>query len=169
MRNVPFSEAAKPDEKPGRLLDANEVADSPDSVVARGMASASESKSVPDRRFLWIYTAIVGSILLRLSVLDFESGDYKAFLGTWYDYFVQHGRWTALKDNFTGYPVLYLYVVSLSTLLPLPKLYAIKLFSIVCDYLAVWYAFKIVRYKFQHGPFPWVASVMMLFLPTVWL
>ena len=93
------------------------------------------------RRFLWIYVGIAGSLLLRASVLDFESGDYKAFLSNWYDYFVQHGRWTALKDNFTGYPLLYLELLSLSTLLPLPKLYAIKLLSILCDYIGAWFAF----------------------------
>ncbi len=150
--------------------------------------SLSHSRSVPrsdrqeacaitesggDRRdarlsFLWIYVGIVGSLLLRLSVLDYESGDYKAFLSRWYDYFVEHGRLTAFKDDFTRYPLLYLYVVSLSTLLPLPKLYAIKLFSILADYVAAWFIFKIVRHQFPQGPLPWVAALVMLLLPTVW-
>ncbi len=41
-----------------------------------------------DLRFLWIYAGLAGSLLLRLSVLDFESGDYRGFLERWYDYFV---------------------------------------------------------------------------------
>lgn len=142
----------------------------------RQEACATATTTAPDgdRRdarptFLWIHVGIVGSLLLRLSVLDYESGDYKAFLSRWYDYFVEHGRLTAFKDDFTRYPLLYLYVVSVSTLLPLPKLYAIKLFSVVCDYLAAWYAFKILRHRFPHGPLPWVAALALLFLPTVWL
>lgn len=120
-------------------------------------------------RFLWVYSVLVGSLLLRASVLDFESGDYKAFLGKWYDYFVEHGGLAAFKDDFTRYPLLYLYVVSVSTLLPLPKLYAIKLFSVLCDYVAAWFVFRIVRCKFDQGPWPWLAAGVALFLPTVWL
>jgi Gpi18-like mannosyltransferase len=118
--------------------------------------------------FLWLYAGIASSLLLRASVLDFESSDYKLFLSGWYDYFVRHGRWTALKDDFSSYPPLYLYLLSLSTLLPLPKLHAIKLISISCDYLAAWIAFKIVRYRFQRGTLPWASALSVLFLPTVW-
>jgi hypothetical protein len=35
---------------------------------------------------LWIYCALMGSLLRRVSVLDFESGDYKAFLSNWYEF-----------------------------------------------------------------------------------
>jgi Gpi18-like mannosyltransferase len=118
--------------------------------------------------FLWLYAALAGSLLLRLSVLDFESGDYKAFLSHWYDYLVEHGRVAAFKDDFGRYPLPYLYLVSLSTLLPLPKLYAIKLFSILADYVAAWLVFKIVRRRFRRGPEAWLAALGFLFLPTVW-
>jgi Gpi18-like mannosyltransferase len=119
-------------------------------------------------RFLWVYVAIVGSLLLRGSVLDFESNDYETFLSRWYDHFIEHGRLAGLKDDFSRYPLLYLYIVSLSTLLPIPKLYAIKLFSIVCDYVAAFYTFKIVRLKYPLGPLPYMAALGLLFLPTVW-
>lgn len=115
-----------------------------------------------------MYAGIAGSVLLRLSVLRFESGDYKAFLSNWYDYFVQHGRWNALKDDFSSYPPLYLYLLSLSTLLPLPKLCAIKLISILSDYVAAWFAFKIVGHRFQDRLRPWTMVLLILFLPTVW-
>ena len=42
-------------------------------------------------RPLWIYVGVTGSLLLRLSVLDFESGDYRQFLSGWYD--AVRGAW----------------------------------------------------------------------------
>jgi len=172
------SQAGESSEKTGRQA----LAHSPTGLLTHSLSfppsdsqdAGATTESGDDRRdarttFLWIYVGIVGSLLLRLSVLDYESGDYRAFLGRWYDYFVEHGRLAAFKDDFTRYPLLYLYVVSLSTWLPLPKLYAIKLFSILCDYLAAWYAFKILRHRFPQGPLPWVAAFALLFLPTVWL
>ncbi len=120
------------------------------------------------RFLLWLYVALAGSLLLRISVLDFESGDYTGPLSTWYDYLVEHGRWAALKDDFSCYPPLFLSMLSLSTLLPLPKLYAVKGLSILCDYAAGWLVYKIVRRKHPAGPLPIVAFVLFLFLPTVW-
>lgn len=117
----------------------------------------------------WVYVLLVGSLLLRLSVLDYSSGDYRAFLSVWYDHLVEHGRWAALKDDFSNYPPLYLYLLSLATFLPLPKLYSIKLLSIAADYILAWFLFRIVRCRFPEGPWPWAAAGALLFLPTVWL
>src|SRR5213592_4968460 len=104
------------------------------SETAQAQAAATSEPQTGERdSFLWFYVTIAGSLLLRVSVLDFESGDYRLFLGKWYDFFVEHGRWRGLgeiTEAFSSYPSLYLYLVSLSTLLPLPKLYAIKLISI---------------------------------------
>ena len=58
---------------------------------------------------LWIYAALSGSVLLRLSVLDFESGDCLQFLSPWYDAFTERGRWAGLAEDFSSYPPLYFY------------------------------------------------------------
>ncbi len=54
-------------------------------------------------------------------------------------------------------------------MLPLPKLYAIKLFSIAADYVGAFFIYKIVRQRFPRGPRSWIAAFGFLFLPTVWL
>jgi len=105
---------------------------------------------------------------LRVLVLDFESNDYKFILARWYDYLVDHGRWSALKDNFSCYSSLYLSGLSISTLLPLPKLYAVKLLSMIFDYVAAWIVYKIIRLRYPEGPVPYIASIVLLFLPTLW-
>src|SRR6266542_4176175 len=136
MRDAPVNETSRDDANAGRLFTPR------DDVVLGDRQDACPTLASPQhgvragRKFLWVYVGVAGSLLLRASVLDFESGDYKLFLSNWYDYFLQHGRWAALKDDFSNYPPLYLYLLSLSTLLPLPKLYAIKLISILSDYLA---------------------------------
>ena len=127
-----------------------------------------EASTVSALRPFWLYVGVTGSLLLRLSVLDFESGDYRQFLGDWYDQFVERGRWGALADDFSSYPPLYLYCLSLSTFLPLPKLYAIKLISILADYVAAWFVFRLVRCRRPEGYLPWAATIATLFLPTVW-
>jgi Gpi18-like mannosyltransferase len=137
-------------------------------VEARGLDARVGGGDDSSRGFLWIYAGLTGSLLLRLSVLDFESGDYRLFLSRWYDHFVEYGRWNALSQDFSSYPPLYLYLLSLSTLLPLPKLYAIKLISILADYVAAWFVFRLVRCRYPTGPLPWAAALSMLFLPTVW-
>jgi Gpi18-like mannosyltransferase/glycosyltransferase involved in cell wall biosynthesis len=127
----------------------------------------------------WVVALVLlTSLVLRLAFFDFESVDYRDYLSRWYDFFVQHGRWRGLGQvtmEVSNYPPLYLYFISLSTLLPLPKLYAIKLLSVACDYLAAWYLWRLCRRiesvsthsarRFLCGPF--VAVLAFLLLPTV--
>jgi Gpi18-like mannosyltransferase len=115
---------------------------------------------------------VAASLALRFSLFDFQSGDYRAFLSNWYDSFVQHGRWHGLGDpatHFPGYcyPPLYLYLISLSTLLPVPKLYAIKLLSVAADYVAAWYAWRLGRQAGFSPARSWAMVAAVLFLPTV--
>jgi len=120
-------------------------------------------------QFAWIYITLGGSLLLRLSLLDYESEDFRDFLEKWYDAFAEHGRWRAFEtmEPHSVYPPLYMYLLCLSTLLPLSKLYAIKLISLTSDYVAAWFVWKLVRREFPTGRRPWAALTAFLFLPTV--
>lgn len=118
----------------------------------------------------WVCLLLL-SVMARLVFFDFQSIDYRDYLSHWYDFFLQHGRWHGLCQmniNVSNYPPLYLYSISLSTLLPLPKLYAIKLLSVAGDYLAAWYIWRLVRRVCPGSARrPWVAMLGFLFLPTV--
>ncbi len=122
-------------------------------------------------RGVWLYCAVAGSLLLRISVLRCESEDYRVFLDKWYAVFVEQGRWHGLAGIPNGflsyfYPPLYLYLISLVTSLPLEKLYAIKAISLVGDYAAAWYVWRLVRRQ-RSIPLSSVAVALFLFLPTV--
>ncbi|WCJ60616.1 conjugal transfer protein TraL [Fontisphaera persica] len=103
----------------------------------------------------------------RCWLLDFESGDYRGYLSPWYDYFVEHGRWKSLGDDFSNYYVPYLVLLSFSTLLPLPKLYAIKLISILFDYVAAWLVGRLVWHRYQNQFLSLAGFTAVLFWPTV--
>ncbi len=119
----------------------------------------------------WLWGALLASLVLRLGLFDFESDDYRAFLGRWYDFLVEHGRWNGLgllTVDVANQSPLYLTLLSLSTMLPLPKLYAVKLLSIGCDYLAGWYVWRLARKIRPNRPrMAWAALAAFLFLPTV--
>jgi Gpi18-like mannosyltransferase len=111
------------------------------------------------------------SLILRLALLRFESGDYRAFLGPWYDFFVEHGRWHGLglmTVDVANQSPLYLSLLSLSTLLPLSKLHAIKFLSIAGDYLAAWYVWRLTLLSCPGDRRQARTAVLVfLFLPTV--
>lgn len=169
MRNTPINETTKSDENADRRSNAMDDGVSRERQDVCATDLSPERQARDSQRFLWIYVGIVGSLLLRVSVLDFESGDYKAFLTNWYDFFIEHGRWHGLSLTEPGatYPPLYLYLISLSTLLPVPKLYAIKLISVLGDYMAAWYVWRLARRHSSAGRSAWVAVTAFLFLPTV--
>ena len=158
--------------------------------------NAVKQECQPSSPVVSIYLGLTGSVLLSLSVLNFESIDYKKPLSQWYDFFLEQGRWhgLALKEPLATYPPLYLYLISLSTWLPLPKLYAIKLLSVIVDYVAAWYVWRLVGRLVENpaerrvgarglqdfpavsgvrrpdaltGRMQWIAVMVFLFLPTV--
>ena len=146
---------------PERVGSANEHA-------VRSRADGKNADCTPvSADWIWFYVTLAGSAALRLTLLDFESGDYKAFLSNWYNFIVQHGRWHALSMEFASYPPLYLYFLSVSTLLPLPKLYAIKLITLLSDYIACWFVWRLVRKRHPDGTAQWLALTAFLFMPTV--
>lgn len=116
----------------------------------------------------WAYGAVaVLALAPRWWMRDFESGDFRGWLSPWHDYLLEHGRWTALGHDFSNYYVPYLAFLSLSTLLPLPKLYAIKLISILFDYVAAWLVGRLVWHRSQSHAMSLAGFAAVLFWPTV--
>jgi Gpi18-like mannosyltransferase len=109
------------------------------------------------------------AVALRLSLFDFTSVDYRRFLSPWYDFIVGYGGFSALQYDFSNYSPLYLYLLALSTYLPLPKLYAIKLVSISFDFLLALFVLLTVRLKYENRVV-WMSSFFVtLFAPTVFI
>ncbi len=108
-----------------------------------------------------------GALIIRFIWFDYESGDYKGCLSSWYDYFVQNGQFKSLGGNFSNYYVPYLCLLSLSTLLPLSKIYAIKLISVVFDIFGAFIVYHLVRERYPSGNKALIATIFVFYLPTV--
>jgi Gpi18-like mannosyltransferase len=125
------------------------------------------------RAFPWAELAVlaIGTVLalaLRLSLMSFESGDYRHFLLYWYRA-IQDGGFSAVASLKSDYTPSYLYLLygmsaSFPTLSPIA---AIKIPSIAFDVLCAYLVFHIVRFKYPQGPAPIFAYFVVLFAPTV--
>ena len=121
------------------------------------------------RFLLWTVFSLL-ALLIRYPLLPHINNDTYTCLVPWYDYFVTHGRFQALADNFSNYTPPYTYLISLVTFLDfIPKIFAIKLISIVFDFIAAWLVYRIVRLKYSEGIWPILAYFVVLVAPTVFI
>ena len=90
---------------------------------------------------------------------------------SWYGFIRDNGILTALGKKISIATPLYTYVLAISTILGsyIPKIIAIKLFSITADLLNAFYIYKIVRLKYLTGRIPFWAAGAFLILPTVFV
>ncbi len=148
----------------------------PDDHDATSPAPTSRPRHILDRTrgalrrwpsTLLMLTGLGLAMAVRLTLFGFEGNDYKYFMGPWYDYIATHGGFSALKDAFSDYSPPYLYLLVVATWLPVKKLYAIKLVSVVFDFLLAAGVGWTVRERYRTGPLPGLALLLTLFAPTV--
>ncbi len=82
-------------------------------------------------------------ILVRLCLLNFESGDWQVFLKPWTDQLKEKG-FKALSVGYYNYTPIYMYILWFLTLLPIDTLLGIKIVSIIFDLLLAIVAARIV-------------------------
>ena len=122
-------------------------------------------------RRLTTWAAIVGIVCAAFAVrflfIDQVSGDYRAFVSPWYDYLDANGGFAAVGADISNYNPPYLYLLAAVTYLPLSKIVAIKMISMVFDVLLAAFAALIVRHRFPHPAMPLLCFAVVLFAPTV--
>jgi Gpi18-like mannosyltransferase len=119
--------------------------------------------------YLILAVGLILAFLLRYSLREFESGDFRNFLEPWYDFINRNGKFAALQHNFSNYTPLYLYLLVTASyiLAGLSKVFAIKLISILFDFLCAFFVYKIVRLRYPTGAMSILAAFIVLFAPTV--
>jgi Gpi18-like mannosyltransferase len=110
---------------------------------------------------------VLGALAVRLTFFQYQSGDYTAYFGQWYQFIDQHGHFAALKYDFANYNVPYLYLLAILTYTPIPALYGIKLVSVVFDLLLAFFTCRIVALRRPGTWWPLLAAALVLYLPTV--
>jgi Gpi18-like mannosyltransferase len=125
-------------------------------------------RGLPTLDLLIVGVGILLALLLRYSLRTFESMDFVNFYHGWYEGIKSQG-FAALGKGFSDYTPLSLYMLYIVSVL-LPKVStvtAVKLPSIVFDFVCAWYVFRLVKLKYEKGPVPIFAFLAILFAPTV--
>jgi Gpi18-like mannosyltransferase len=115
--------------------------------------------------------AVIGVFLagmLRFSLREFQSDDFHIFVHGWYQTIKANG-FGIFRAAFYDYTPPYLYALFvISRAMPrISPVVAIKIPSIAADFVCAWYAWRVVRLKYQSGPAPIFAALALLFAPTV--
>jgi Gpi18-like mannosyltransferase len=123
----------------------------------------------PRSSWTWLLLAacLAIAVALRVSLFGFEGNDFRYFMGPWYDYIASHGGFRAMGSAFSDYSPPYLYLLAVATILPVGKLYAIKLVSVVFDFVLAAGVGLIVREVRRGTLLPACAFLATLFAPTV--
>ena len=113
--------------------------------------------------FVGIFMAV--TMVARVSMLDFETADYRSFLKGWLDAF-RSGGFKTLAKGVGDYNLIYQYFLLLITKVPLFELYLIKYISVVFDYaLAFVMMLAAGRFGGEKAKLPVFLTTMIL--PTV--
>lgn len=130
-------------------------------------------KTLPKSRVLlagFIIAGIIISLYLRIVFFPYYSGDSHDFLVPWYDFIASHGFIQSLSQNFYNYNPPYIYLIGLATFFRwIPKLFAIKIISVLFDFVAAAAAFCIVSLKRADKQRAWLAFFTVLMAPTVFI
>ncbi len=114
--------------------------------------------------------AIIGGLLIvRFAMLGHESRDYQVFLSDWLAQMREASGWSALKMDIGDYNMPYLYLLFALAKLTKFDLYYIKIFSMLFDLLAAWFAARLVQRKYPDARTAFAVFATVLAVPTVLL
>ena len=117
-------------------------------------------------RFI-IGVLFVLAIVVRALFYHVQTSDYTVFVSQWYDFIKSHGGFAAFKYDFANYNPPYLYLIALTTFLPIPKLIALKSLSVLFDGVLALFTYLIVRLKYARGFAAIIAALVLVWAPTI--
>ena len=116
---------------------------------------------------IFLIVMISAAVFVRLPLFGFQTPDYYLGIGVWYDFIRENGILGAFKYTFSDYNYPYLHLLSLLTLLPVHKLVAIKVLSLIFDFVIATVAMLAVFKKYKDRVASIFAFLAVLFAPTV--
>lgn len=116
--------------------------------------------------FFIVVTAL--AVLVRGLCLDAVSGDMINFLLPWYEKLQQNGGFKALSLQLGDYNVPYVAILAFLTYLPMEPMHAIKIVSIIFDFLLAFFVAILVYYGSKQNKFKALLGyTFILFSPLV--
>lgn len=122
-----------------------------------------ESKTLFAAAFAFTALALV----IRASLLDYQSDDYLAFLAPWTQFFRDNGGFAALRYSLGNYNPPYMYFLALFSYFDISELYLIKLLSVLFDVLLAWACMKLLGLYTNSRAKLLGVFLAVLYLPTV--
>jgi Gpi18-like mannosyltransferase len=114
-----------------------------------------------------LFVLLLLAVCLRVSLWHVESGDERVYFAPWREVFTTRGAFHGLGLDFADYTPPYLYLLSLSSLVPLDDLHAVKVLALLLDSGLV-VAVHVLARAAGFGPVRGVvAAAVVAFLPTV--
>ena len=119
--------------------------------------------------YLYAFIFLAFAFVLRILWIDFASQDYQFCLDKWFSEIKNCGGIKGFSSTIGDYTVMYKYLITIMTYLPLPPIVSFKLFSSIFDIiLAVYIALCIYEIK-KDKQLALAGFAIILFLPNVWL
>lgn len=122
-----------------------------------------ESKTLFAAAFAFTALALV----IRASLLDYQSDDYLTFLAPWTQFFRDNGGFAALRYSLGNYNPPYMYFLTLFSYFDISELYLIKLLSVLFDVLLAWACMKLLGLYTGSRAKLLGVFLAVLYLPTV--
>ncbi len=143
----------------------------------RGYRTLTDDSSNNRTPTSFVAAGVVIVLAARWFLRDFVTGDVQFWVAYWYDHLLTEGLsafqrelpnadgWNQLQGS---YPPTYYYLLYLATWFDnlMPRLYLIKLVSISFDFVAAFFAFKIVLLSTANRRCAWLAAYTLLMAPT---
>ncbi len=128
-------------------------------------------KILRSQRFVDAILLTIGltlAISLRFAVRSHASEDFFEATNVWYSALKEDG-FAATATDVSDYTPTYMYILYLvSLVLPsVSAVTAIKIPSIVFDFVCAWFVYRLVGLKYRDGPIPIFSLFAVLFAPTV--
>jgi len=122
------------------------------------------------RRNILFATLILAALAIRVFLLWVPSWDVDSIQSKWYDELIKVGRIDAFAEIFYNYTPAPVYLIDIVTLFRfIPKEPAMKLITVIFDFLGAWGIWKILKLRFPKGSVAWLGFFAFLFLPTVFV
>lgn len=119
-------------------------------------------------RYIVILVVLLVGTYLRYKLFPGINGDYTIYISNWYAHLETHG-FAGFKDNFANYNFPYLFFLYIATLLPIPKLVAVKLISVLFDFVLIAGVYKLVQILSKSRVRAAIAGLLVFLLPTVFI
>lgn len=115
----------------------------------------------------FLYALIIVGLVLKLALFPFQYVDYGFYLSSWIREIQELGLKDALKEGSYNYTPLYIYILGLIAKLGVNSLYAIKIVSLLFEYLLAFFIGKLLFLYTKQRYSVLLALCIVPLIPTV--